>query len=372
MAELLIDEYNELRIKGMRAYDIGDYNLANELFIKASSVAAQIAARATSPSTKMQFSRLSKDLFEFAGTKCKDIATNGNVDEVTKEDKKNTSSKVTFDDIAGLEDVKQMLKLKVVYPLLKPERASKYKFKPLKTMQIMLYGPPGTGKTMFADALSNELKMTLHRAKASELIDPYLGVSSKKLQDFLNDVKKDESERILIFIDEFDAIAQSRTNEGGGASGEMNRLVNTLLQEVDDLVKSNTNKMMVFLVTTNRPWAIDSAVLRGKRFDTQIYIGLPDQDARLFLIKKILSISPMDDTISIEAIAKKLDGYSAADITAICEKITDLPLMRDYLTDKEQKITLEDVNKVINSYRNSITQEMLDSYIKYQNGEKIV
>jgi len=371
MAELLIDEYNEMRVKGMRAYEIGDLSLANELFVKASSTAAQIASRATSPSTKMQFSRLSKELFDFANTKCKDI-TNQNMSQGLSEEEKRPVNKVTFDDIAGLEDVKQMLKLKVVYPLLKPERASTYKIKPLKTMQIMLYGPPGTGKTMFADALSTELNMTLHRAKASELIDPYLGVSSKKLQDFLDNVKKDSSERILIFIDEFDAIAQSRTNDGGGASGEMNRLVNTLLQEVDDLVKSNTSKMMVFLVTTNRPWAIDSAVLRGKRFDTQIYIGLPDLEARIFLVNKILSVSPKEDEVSYEEIAVRLNGYSAADITAICEKITDLPLMRDYLSDCRQKITLDDVNKVLSSYRNSITEEMIKSYTKYQNGEKVV
>lgn len=274
---------------------------------------------------------------------------------------------VRYGDIAGLQYVKDLLDCYVRYPIEHPEVAGLYKKKVSGTKLVLLYGPPGTGKTMFADALANELEMSVHRAKASEIIDPYLGVSGQKIQAFLDEVKGDKSARILAFIDEFDALTPKRCEDAGGADGEMKRLVNTILQEIDDLGKSNKDRAIVFLATTNRPQDIDPAILRGKRFDTQIYVGLPDKAARRYLIEKYLGggVPPLEKSVSLDKLTASLRGYSAADISAICEKISDAPQFRHYRTGEKQAVTVEDCKRVIAGYKNSVTREMLREYYEY-------
>ena len=273
-----------------------------------------------------------------------------------------------FSDIAGLQYVKELLNCYVRYPIEHPDVERRYKKALSNTRLVLLYGPPGTGKTMFADALANELQMSVHRAKACEIIDPYLGVSGQKIRRFLDEVRNDGSSRILAFIDEFDALAPRRTEEAGGADGEMKRLVNTILQEIDDLGKSNRDRQIVFLATTNRPQDIDPAVLRGKRFDTQIYVGLPDRRAREYLIKEKHfggGIPPLAPGLSLDGMVERLKGYSAADISAICEKISDEPRFRHYHTGKAQCVTAEDIERIVGGYRNSVTEEMLREYYEY-------
>ena len=281
---------------------------------------------------------------------------------------RNVQTNTRFSDIAGLQYVKELLNCYVRYPIEHPDVEQRYKKELSNTRLVLLYGPPGTGKTMFADALANELQMSVHRAKACEIIDPYLGVSGQKIRNFIEAVRTDTSARILAFIDEFDALAPRRTEDAGGADGEMKRLVNTILQEIDDLGKSNRDRQIVFLATTNRPQDIDPAVLRGKRFDTQIYVGLPDRRAREYLIKEKHfggGIPPLAPGLSLDGMVERLKGYSAADISAICEKIGDEPRFRHYHTGKAQCVTEEDVNRVIGAYRNSVTPDMLREYYEY-------
>ena len=277
------------------------------------------------------------------------------------------SSDICFNDIAGLEDVKQMLRDKVIGPIDHPEVVGQYKKKPSRTLQVLLYGPPGTGKTMFAEALANELKMTMHRCKASDIIGSLLGESIQNMEAFMQSIINDESEKILAFIDEFDALAGRRTGENKGADGEMNRLVNQLLQCIDEMVKSNKDKSIVFVATTNLPWNIDPAILRGKRLDTQIYVGLPDKAARQFLVKKALDggTPPLAKDVDLDALADRLKGYSSADITSICDKISDEPLFRHYHTGRRSEVTRADIDLVLGRSPKSVTEADLARYELY-------
>ena len=276
-------------------------------------------------------------------------------------------SDISFRDIAGLKEVKDLLINKVIKPLEHPEILAKYKKKPNRTIQILLYGPPGTGKTMFAEALANELNMTMHRCKASEIIGSYLGESTRNMRAYMDGIINDESPRILAFIDEFDAVAGMRTGHNSGADGEMNRVVNELLQCIDAMVQSNKDKCIVFVATTNRPWSIDPAILRGKRLDTQIYVGLPDLEARRFLVQKGLggSVPPKSPDVDLEQLAKRLQGYSSADISTICEKIADQPLFRHFRTGMPSCVTQRDIERVLASNPTSVSPELEGRYLAY-------
>lgn len=279
----------------------------------------------------------------------------------------NNKSDITFEDIVGLEDVKQMLRDKVISPLAHPEVIERYKKKPSRTVQLLLYGPPGTGKTMFAEALANELDMSMHRCKASDIIGSLLGESSRNMRAYMEEILADNSPRIMAFIDEFDALAGARSGSNQGADGELNRVVNELLQSIDAMVKSNKDRIIVFVTTTNLPWTIDSAVTRGKRLDTQIYVGLPDQPARRMLVKKGLSggVPPLASDVDLDALADSLKGYSAADISTLCDKISDEPLFRHYHTGENSCVTNQDIRKVRAKYPASISEFELLKYHEY-------
>lgn len=126
--------------------------------------------------------------------------------------------------------------------------------------------------------------------------------------------------------------------------------------------------MLLLIAATNRPWALDSAMLRGGRFDTQIYVGVPDQAAREFLVRKVLDGIDMEEDVDLSKLAYVLKGYGGGDVTAICERIKLEPYKREVSTGQPQKITRDDCNKVLTNSRNVITQEVIDKFTAYRNG----
>ena len=126
--------------------------------------------------------------------------------------------------------------------------------------------------------------------------------------------------------------------------------------------------MLLLIAATNRPWALDSAMLRGGRFDTQIYVGVPDQAAREFLVHKVLDGIERDEEVDLSKLAWALVGYGGGDVTAICERIKLEPYKREVSTGQPQKITREECNKILTNSRNVITQEELDKFTAYRNG----
>lgn len=378
MAEYYYEKVNRLINECEAAYTNAinekQYDAAREAATKAYQLAARIAEDKGEKDYLRNIYRQKMELWASRLEGLKNAHVSVPVQGADEDDDKapkfaaeTVKSEIRFSDIAGLDDVKALLRNKVIGPINHPEVMGMYKKKPSRTIQVLLYGPPGTGKTMFAEALANELDMSMHRCKASEIIDSRLGQSIRNIKAYMDSIIADESPRILAFVDEFDAIAGKRSKSTDGADGEMNRVVNELLQGIDAMVKANTDRSIVFVATTNRPDSIDSAILRGKRLDTQVYVGLPDQEARRFLVKKSLGggVPPLASNVNLDTIADFLEGYSSADISTICERIGDRPLFRHYETGVASVVTTEDVNDVIAHSPKSISGEELGEYIKY-------
>jgi len=197
-----------------------------------------------------------------------------------------------------------------------------------------------------------------------DLISKYMGDSSKKLDELFETAQKNE--RAIIFFDEFDAVASKRGDGADGVDAEMARFVATFLTKVDGFKKSESNKMLLLIAATNRPWALDPAMLRGGRFDTHIYVGVPDQAAREFLVKKVLEGVPMDSDVDLSVLAQELAGYGGGDITAICGRIKLAAYMRSLKVGAAQNVTMEDCDSVLLSSHNMITEEDIEKFEQFR------
>ncbi|MBQ0098917.1 MAG: ATP-binding protein, partial [Firmicutes bacterium] len=133
--------------------------------------------------------------------------------------------------------------------------------------------------------------------------------------------------------------------------------------------KPTANKMLLLIAATNRPWALDSAMLRGGRFDTQIYVGVPDQEAREFLVHKVLDGIEKEEDVDLSKLSWALEGYGGGDVTAICERIKLEPYKREVATGIPQKITRDDCNKILTNSRNVITDEEIEKFELYKEGK---
>ena len=368
-----VEAYKSFYSQGMDAYDSGDLEKAKSLLLRAAEIANDISTNTNSYNVKMEYHNIALKILDFVKNKCKKTTINtsnesSNTQEgTTKFEPTVNEEKITFADVAGLEDVKDEIEFKVLNPLKNPELAKKYKIN--AGGKILLYGPPGTGKTFIARAIAGEVDAVFYAINCQDLISKYMGDSSKQLDTLFETALKNE--RAIIFFDEFDSIASKRESDSGGVDAEMSRFVATFLTKVDGFKKSKTNKMLLLIAATNRPWALDNAMIRGGRFDTHVYVGVPDEEARRFLINKSFKDVPVAEDFDIESITEKLNGFGGGDIMAICEKIRLIAYKKSIKSGKEEKISNEDCLKVISNQRNVITQEELDRFHKFQLGEEL-
>lgn len=263
---------------------------------------------------------------------------------------KSKKTGITFDSIAGLENVKEIFKEKVILPFEHPEVFEKYGKK--AGGGILLYGLPGTGKTMFAEACSNELNATFISVKCSDIKSKWYGESEQKVKAIFSRAKK--SRRAIIFFDEFEAIGAKRTEDGDNAN---NDLVPEILAEMQGVGSSSCNSAIMIIAATNKPWSIDSAFLRPGRFDEKIYIPLPDYKARKRLFEIQLSKVPVSDDLSFDYLAEITEGFNGADIKEVCEKLK-LSAIKDSLSSgKEETIGMDDVEKIKDTIKSSVSLE---------------
>ena len=371
-----IEAYKSFYQQAKDFYAAGDIPAAREAFLRAAELANQISVGAKSYDVKIEYHKLAAKILDFVKTGCsgKKTVTSaaGNENDLPKAEEKpsftpvqpsGASDKITFADVAGLEDVKEQITFKVLSPMQKPELAEKYHIR--AGGKILLYGPPGTGKTFIARAIAGEVDAEFFAVNCQDLISKYMGDSSKQLDSLFAEAEKHE--KAIIFFDEFDSVASKRGDGTGGVDAEMARFVATFLTKVDGF-KPTANKMLLLIAATNRPWALDSAMLRGGRFDTQIYVGVPDQTAREFLVNRALGCIAKEEDVDLSKLAWALESYGGGDVTAICEKIKLEPYKREVLTGEAQRITREDCNKVLSSSRNVITPEELEKFKAYREG----
>lgn len=277
---------------------------------------------------------------------------------------------ITLKDVAGLEKVKEEINLNVLIPIKHQDIYLKYKDN--AGCQILMYGPPGCGKSFVAEAIAGELKCAYAVINAYDILDKYVGEAPKKIKQIFDEASK--YDKCLIFFDELDVLFASRESDDSKHTKEVLTTFLTCLSGFSS--NNNKNQVRIIIGATNRPWILDSALTRGKRFDIHIYIGLPDEDAIRFLIKKMYKnkLDIIQNTnFTIDDLVEKFKGYSCADIESILNQINSKALSRavknkENGTNLNEKVTIEDVDNVINSFRNSVTPEMIKAYEAYQKG----
>lgn len=279
--------------------------------------------------------------------------------------------KITLSDVAGLEDVKREIQLNVILPLKNPELY--YKYKDSVGCQILMFGPPGCGKSFVAEAIAGELKCAYAIINSFDILDKYVGEAPKKIKAIFDEAQ--EYDNCLLFFDELDSLFASRESDDSAHTKDVLTAFLTCLSGFNS--NKDPKKIRVIIGATNRPWALDTALIRGKRFDTHLYITLPDYDARYFLVNKAFKnhMELLDNTdITIEDMTERFEGYSGADISSILEKVKTKALEQALINtrngiNEEVPICKKYFDDVMASYRNSVSKESLKYFEEFQRGK---
>jgi len=258
--------------------------------------------------------------------------------------------KLRFSDVAGLDGVKEDIRLKMVYPFEHPELAERFGIR--GGGGVLLYGPPGTGKTMLARATAGEIEATFFTISPADVLSKWVGEAEQNIKKLFDAARGEK--RSVIFIDEIEALVPARRDEG---SSVMRRVVPQILQGMEGFDKKTTPVM--FMGATNVPWQLDTAVLRPGRFDEKVYIPLPDLAARRKMLEIYLGKRPVADDVDLDGLAVKLEGFSGADIKYVCDRSATVPFLQSVVSGKEGEITQAILDGVIADTPRSVTSEML-------------
>lgn len=219
----------------------------------------------------------------------------------------------TLDDVAGMEEAKKQLKLRLIDPVVNPQEAEKYGLKP--GGGVMLYGPPGTGKTFLARAVAGELGLPFYMFTGADVFGKYVGEAEKNISAIFAEARKHPLS--VVFVDEMETIFSKRSEDIHEVT---RKVISVILQELDGVDKSKNP--ILLLGATNVPWMIDEAFMRPGRFDILTYVGLPDRAARMHILQNALSKGglPLEDGL-IEYMADNTEQFSGADLTGVVEKM---------------------------------------------------
>ena len=346
---LLIERYKQFYNKAFLAQQQGKRDVARINFMHAAEVMYDIAKKSPNnlKDVRLEKAKLLIQLaegvlpIEQQPQKQQQTSTEDEVKEFIPQVAK---EKITFNDVIGLEEAKHIVKTQMILPLTHPEAYALYKKNTGGGM--ILYGPPGTGKTTFAKAIANEASASFFYVKASDILDKYVGESEKKIAALFKSIASEK--RSVLFVDDMDSLFMKR-----GVDHHNDERVNEFLQQMDGF--NSTKGQVMLLGATNRPWALDSAITRPGRFSRQVYIGLPNHDARIFLIKKYLDGAPIEDDFDYDDIASKTENYSGADLKELCEQAKVFPLMN----------FIEDENNVKDKKVINITNDDFDNALAY-------
>ncbi len=242
-----------------------------------------------------------------------------------------SAKKVTFRDVAGLEEEKEEL-VELVDFLKDPVKYTRLGARIPKG--VILTGPPGTGKTLLAKAVAGEAGVPFYTISGSDFVEMFVGVGAARVRDMFSEAKKNAP--CIIFIDEIDAVARQRGSGLGGGHDEREQTLNQMLVEMDGF---GTNSGIIVMAATNRIDILDPAILRPGRFDRKIAVGRPDAKARLEILKVHASKKPMGDDVDLEGIAKTTAGFAGADLENILNEaaIRAAGLGHSYITNDDVK-----------------------------------
>ena len=293
-------------------------------------------------------------------------------------DSETTKSKITFDDVAGLDEEKHEM-IEIVDFLKNPERFNQMGAKIPRG--VLLCGQPGTGKTLIAKAIAGEAKVPFISMSGSEFIEMFAGLGASRVRKLFEKAKKISP--CIIFIDEIDAIG-SRRNSGSGAESENNQTLNQLLVEMDGF---DTDETIIVLAATNRPEMLDKALLRPGRFDRRITIGLPDMKGREAILKIHAKEKKFAEDVDLKSIAEDTAGFTGADLANILNEAAIIATINGHkaITNKDiedavKKVTvgLEKQSRVISEKDKKLTayheagHAIVSSRLETQKGVKEV
>ncbi|MEW6697493.1 MAG: ATP-dependent zinc metalloprotease FtsH [Bacillota bacterium] len=214
--------------------------------------------------------------------------------------------KVTFEDVAGADEVKEEL-TEIVDFLKNPKKFNEIGAKIPKG--VLLFGPPGTGKTLLARAVAGEAGVPFFSISGSDFVEMFVGVGASRVRDLFEQAKKNAP--CIVFIDEIDAVGRQRGAGLGGGHDEREQTLNQLLVEMDGF---NPNEGIIIVAATNRPDILDPALLRPGRFDRQVVVDQPDVKGREEILKVHAKGKPLEDDIDLGVLARRTPGFTGADL----------------------------------------------------------
>jgi AAA+ superfamily predicted ATPase len=251
-----------------------------------------------------------------------------------------------FEDVGGMQKVKNEIAMKIIQPLKNPEMYKAFGKK--AGGGILLYGPPGCGKTYLAKATAGEIEARFINIGLHDILDMWMGNSEKNLHAVFEQAR--ENAPCVLFFDEVDALGASRSDL---KQSSMRHVINQFLAEMDGV--ENSNEGVLILAATNAPWSVDSAFRRPGRFDRVIFVAPPDAAGREEILRQHLKGRPVDNA-DIKAVAKVTEEYSGADLKAIIEIAVEAKLEESLAKGKIENITTKDLLKAVKEHKATTTE----------------
>ncbi|MFP3204903.1 MAG: AAA family ATPase [Metallosphaera yellowstonensis] len=269
---------------------------------------------------------------------------------------------VSWEDIIGLDQVKQELREVVEWPL---KYSSLYdEMRADVPSGVMLYGPPGTGKTMLAKAVAHESGANFIAVSGPELMNMWVGETERAIREVFKRAR--QASPTVIFFDEIDAIATVR---GSDPNRVTDRALSQMLTEMDGV--SSRKERVIFMAATNRPDIIDPALIRPGRLEKLVYVPPPDYETRKVLFQRMITKHPFDEGIDFSYLAKVTENFTPADIKGVVNRAVLLAIRRSVKEGKASKVTMEDVVESLKSVKPTVSQAVINYYSSFSERVKL-